>query len=111
VDLASLGSAGVAVLPDATVVVRLPPGEILSVAIDEQETRVWDRQKTWWTPWVPYSKDLEQRARVAGLDAARKAALDMGILKQAERNAETSIRSLLQLAGVKSVKVIPAGVS
>ena len=35
----------------------------------------------------------------------------MGILKDAERNAESSIRGLLGLAGVKSVIVLPASVS
>jgi hypothetical protein len=54
---------------------------------------------------------LEKKARLAGIEAARQAALDMGILKQAERNAETSIRALLQLAGVDEVEVVPAGIS
>lgn len=111
IDLAGLRPADVTVQPDGTVVLRLPPAKILNVSIDEKQTSVWDRSKTWWTPWVPYSLDLEQRARLAGVEAVNKAALDMGILHQAERNAETSIRGLLALAGVKSVRIIPARIS
>ena len=111
IDLASLRPDDVLVRPDGTVVVRLPAPKILNVSIDEKETKVWDRQKTWWTPWVSYSLDLEQRARLAGLEAANQAALDMGILPQAEKNAETSIRGLLGLAGIKAVEVVSAKVS
>jgi len=110
IDLASLRPDDVVVRPDGTVVVRLPAAKILSVSIDEKETKVWDRQKTWWTPWVAYSLDLEQRARLAGIAAAGQAALDMGVLPQAELNAETSIRGLLGLAGVKAVQIVaPVG--
>jgi hypothetical protein len=96
---------------DGATIVRLPRPEILEVAIDEKQTKVWDRRVTWWTPWVPFSLDLEKTARQRGLDAAREAALEMGILNQAERNAETSIRTLLELAGVKTVEFVPAGTS
>jgi hypothetical protein len=105
IDLASLGPDDVKVRPDGTVVVRLPEAKILNVSIDEKETKVWDRYKTWWTPWVGYSLDLEQRARLAGIEAATRSALDMGVLSQAEINAETSIRGLLGLAGVKAVQI------
>jgi len=93
---------------DGSVTVQLPPPTILDVSIDEKNTKVWDRQKTWWTPWVPYSLDLEQRARIAGLEGARQAALDMGILRNADQNARDSVRVLLELAGAKRVVVSPA---
>ncbi len=109
IDLASLRQEDVTVRVDGTVVVRLPAAKVLNVTVDEGETKVWDRTKTWWTPWVPYGLDLEQRARRAGVEAIEKAALEMGILGQAERNAETSIRGLLGLAGVKNVLVVPGG--
>jgi Protein of unknown function (DUF4230) len=108
VDLASLGPKDVIAGKDGTVTVSLPRSKILNVAIDENETKVWDRQKTWWTPWVPYSLDLEKRARIIGLDAAKESALQMGILAASQKNAETSVRSLLGLAGVKAVTIVPA---
>ena len=100
VDLASMHAGDVAVHKDG-VTMHLPEPKLLNVIIDEKETKVWDRQKTWWTPWVPYSLDLEQRARLAGLDAVKQTAVDMGILGQAQRNAQSSIRALLALAGVR----------
>jgi hypothetical protein len=106
VDLASLRPEDVTVHPDGTVALRLPPAKILNLFINEKQTKVWDRQKTWWAPWIPYSLDLEQRARMTGIETAKQAALDMGILAQADRNAETSIRGLLGLAGVKSVRFV-----
>ena len=111
IDLAGLQPRDVSTDKDGTVTLRLPPARILNVAVDEKQTKVWDREKTWWTPWVPYSRDFEQRARIAGVDAIRQAALDMGILRQAERNAESAISTLLGLAGVRKVVVIPASVS
>lgn len=91
---------------DGKLVIRIPAPEILSVAIDEKATRVWDRQKTWWTPWIPYSPDLEGRARREGLISARNAAIEMGILKQAEANAQAAIHSLLTLSGAAEVIVL-----
>lgn len=111
IDLSGLQPNAIAVRNDGGVIVRLPAPQILLVAVDEKETKVWDRQKTWWTPWVPYSPDLEGRARSAGLEAVKKAALDMGILREAERNAETSLRGLLGLAGFRSVQIMPARIS
>jgi hypothetical protein len=106
VDLARMQPDDVTVRSDGAVELRLPMAKILNLSIDEKQTKVWDRQKTWWTPWVPYSLDLEHRARLAGLDAVKQAALEMGILGQAQRNAETSIRGLLGLAGVKSIRIM-----
>src|SRR5688572_17346118 len=82
VDLANLRQDQVDV-DGESVTVRLPPAQILNASIDEKETKVWDRSRTWWTPWAPYSKELEGRAREQGLEAARQAALEMGILRQA----------------------------
>lgn len=111
VDLAGLTEQQVEVQRDGAVILRLPPARVLNVSIDEKQTQVWDRSRTWWTPWIPYSRDLETRARQQGIEAAKKAALEMGILRQAEQNAEAAIRSLLALAGVKRVTIIPARVS
>lgn len=107
VDLASLTAADVGVERGGAVVIRLPRARLLSVAVEEESTRVWDRSKTWWTPWIPYGRDLERRARLQGMEAARQAALEMGILDQAQRNAEDAIRGLLSLVGVGEVRVLP----
>jgi len=111
IDLSLLHADSVTIRPGREVLLHLPPAKILNVTVDEKETKVWDRQKTWWTPWVPYSLDLEHRARKAGVEAVKQAALEMGILAQADRNAEASIRSFLTLAGVKSVTIVRGNVS
>ena len=107
IDLAALRPEDVSVGPNGGIVIRLPQAQILHVSIDENQTKVWDRQKTWWAPWIPYSLDLEHRARVSGLEQAKQAALEMGILSQAESSAMTSIRGLLGLVGVKTVVFLP----
>ncbi len=74
--------------------------EILHVVVDEKSTKVWDRQVTWWTPWVPYNQDLERQARVAALESIRESAMEMGILVDVQANARTSIRRLLEAVGI-----------
>ena len=86
--------------------IALPPPKILHIVVDDKETRVWDRSVTWWTPWVPANLDLERQARLAAKEAIEKSALDMGILEQAKKNAQMSIRGLLMGLGAKSVAFI-----
>jgi hypothetical protein len=103
IDLSMLQAGDVRVLPDKSVQVMLPAPRIVHVIIDDKQTKVWDRQITWWTPWVPYNPDLERQARLAAKDEIERTALEMGILDQARRNAEVSIRNLLEAFGVKAV--------
>ena len=105
IDLSAIKSSDVKVLPDKAIYVGLPAPRIVHIIIDEKQTKVWDRRITWWTPWVPFNPDLERQARLTAKEEIEKAALDMGILDQARRNAEVSIRSLLETLGVKAVTV------
>ncbi|NQU12273.1 DUF4230 domain-containing protein [bacterium] len=107
VDLAGLTDADVAVAPDRTVNIRLPAPRVMHVYINDQETRIWDRQKTWWTPWVPFNPELDQKARLLALESVQAAALDMGILRDAQANAERSIRRVLSLGGLAPVRFAP----
>lgn len=102
VDLATL-SPGAIKIQGGNIRVALPPARIFHIVIDDNQTKVWDRQITWWTPWVSPDPDLERQARLAAIKSVQQAALDMGILDQARRNAETVIRNLLQTLGAKSV--------
>src|SRR4051812_9108562 len=94
VDLADLRPEDV-VLSGRQALVRLPAPKMLASYLDESQTKIWDRHVTWWTPWVPYSPDLEHRARLQALDEIRKAAIKMGILDRAGQNAESAIRQVL----------------
>jgi hypothetical protein len=108
IDLSALTASDVKLLPARRMQVVLPPPKIVHIVIDDKQTKVWDRRITWWTPWVPFNPDLERQARLAARDAIERAAIEMGILDQARRNAEAGIRSLLETLGVKSVSVSSA---
>ena len=105
IDLSTLKPGDVKTLPGNAIYITLPPPKIVHIVIDDKQTKVWDRRITWWTPWVPFNPDLERQARVTARNEIEKAALEMGILDQARRNAEVSIRSLLETLGVKAVNV------
>jgi hypothetical protein len=103
IDLSQISEKDVKRLPDGRVAMVLPPPKIIRVVIDDKETKVWDRSITWWTPWVPYNKDLERQARLTAKEQIEKAAIDAGILDQAKRSADASIRTLLETLGVKAI--------
>jgi hypothetical protein len=103
VDLSTLTPGSIQVLPHGELKLALPPARIFHIVIDDKQTKVWDRQITWWTPWVSPDPDLERQARLAANKSIEEAALEMGILDQARRNAEVVIRNLLQTLGAKSV--------
>jgi hypothetical protein len=108
IDLSRVAAGDVRLLPTKRMQVVLPPPKIIHIVIDDKETKVWDRRITWWTPWVPFNPDLERQARLAALDAIERAAIDMGILDQARRNAQAAIQSLLENLGINSVTVVSA---
>jgi uncharacterized protein DUF4230 len=107
VDLAALPPGAIKISAHNEIKLALPPPRIFHILIDDNQTKVWDRQITWWTPWVSPDPDLERQARLAANESVKQAALDMGILDQARRNAETVIRNLLQTLGAKSVTLGP----
>jgi hypothetical protein len=106
IDLSTLGEKDVQVLPGKQVRIALPAAKIVHIVIDDRQTKVWDRRITWWTPWVPYNPDLERQARLQAAKEIEQAALQMGILDQARRNAEAGVGSLLETLGVKSVSFV-----
>ena len=103
INLTELKDKDIRVTGDRQVEIKLPSSKILHVEFDEKNTKVWDRTKTWWTPWVPYDIDLEKKARLAALDSVRQEALDMGILLDAQVNAQNLIRALLHPLGIEHV--------
>ena len=103
VDLNEFNQYNVETLKGHDAVIRMPAPKIMEAFLDEKNTKVWDRSITWWTPWVSPDVDLEHKARLQALEDIKKAALEMGILGEARRNAEMDIRGVLQAAGVKKV--------
>jgi hypothetical protein len=103
VDLSQLGEDDVDVDPDVRrVTIVLPPPEITFVALDNDATRVYDRDLGLLTRGDP---QLESEARRAAEDVLRRGALDAGILDEAERSARTAVASFLRSLGFEDVTV------
>lgn len=101
VDLAEIGQDDVRVNGEA-VTIRLPEPEILDSSLDEENTRVYDRDRGLLN--LGADDALVQEAR---LDAEREilsAARENDILGQAERNAEDSIRAFVTTLGFEEVR-------
>jgi hypothetical protein len=103
VDLSQLSKQDVTSVDAGSLAISLPAPRVMHVFVNDNETKVWDRGKTWWTPWVDFNPELEQNARRAALEAVQQAALQMGILSNAQQNAETTIREFLRTAGITNV--------
>ena len=101
VNLADIGRDDVRVSGDS-VTIRLPEPEILSVSLDEEQTRVYDRD---FSPLnLRPDDDLVEEARAAAVEEIEQAAQKNDILKTAERNAENSIRAFVTSLGFEEVR-------
>ena len=103
VDLAELGRDDVRVNGE-TVTIRLPEPEILSVSLDEGETRIYDRDYGLLN--IHPDDELVEEARDAALDRIEEAARDEDILDQAEQNAQDSIRAFVTSLELEKVEVV-----
>jgi Protein of unknown function (DUF4230) len=99
IDLQQLSSHDL-VLEDGVVKVQLPAAEIFVATLDNDKSYVYDRD----TGLLTHGDiNLETLARQAAEDQIKQAALDDGILTQAQANAESLIRSLLNRLGYLQV--------
>ncbi len=103
VNLADIGKDDVRVNGDK-VTIRLPEPEILSTSLDEDETRVYDRD----FGFLNFRPDdeLVEQARLDAEQKIRAAALENGILDYAESNAEQSIRTFVTTLGFEEVEFV-----
>jgi hypothetical protein len=103
VDLAKLGPADVVVDIDARKAkIRLPPGEILSSALDGDKTYVHTRKTG---VLARRRENLETRARKEAENTLVQAALEAGILARAEENATRVVGELVRSLGYEHVDV------
>jgi len=79
---------------------HIPAPEIFSTRLDSAKTRVYSRQTGWLVPTDP---DLETRVREQAERMLREDAQAGGILKNAQDNAESAVRGLLQGFGFETV--------
>ncbi len=101
VDLSGVGGNDVRVTND-TVTIRLPEPEVLSASLDEDKTRVYDRD---YSPLnLRPDDDLVEEARSTAEERIEAAARENGILDTAETNAESSIRAFVKALGFEEVR-------
>jgi hypothetical protein len=105
VDLAKLKSEDL-VFNDGQMNVHLPEAEIFIATLDNSKSYVYDRD----TGLLTHGDiNLETTARQAAEEQIRQAALEDGILEQAQTNAENFIQSLLNKLGFTQVSFTPSG--
>ncbi|MGA7411416.1 MAG: DUF4230 domain-containing protein [Bryobacteraceae bacterium] len=95
VDLSSITPGDIQIAVGRRASVTIPRAKVMHVFLDEHKVKVWDRRITWWTPWIAPDPDLEHRARLTALDDIKAAAIEMGILEDAQRNAQSAIHAFL----------------
>lgn len=101
VDLGDIGKEDVSVNSD-TVTIDLPEPQILSASLDEEKTRVYDRD---FSPLnVHPDDDLVEEARLQAVKKIGDAARENEILVTAEHNAEDSVRAFVTTLGFEEVR-------
>jgi hypothetical protein len=101
VDLKQLGKTDVRVQGD-TVHVHLPTAQILVARIDNERSRVYERNTGL---LVPADPGLESQVRQTAEQQITQAALDDKILDKARDNARVSVTGLLYALGFRNVDV------
>ncbi|MFN3308833.1 MAG: DUF4230 domain-containing protein [Anaerolineales bacterium] len=87
-------------LENGVLVVRLPEAEIFIATLDNAKSYVYDRETGLFTKG---NIQLETEARRAAEEEIRKAALEDGILEQANRNAQAYLLRLFLQLGYRDV--------
>jgi uncharacterized protein DUF4230 len=107
VDLSLLNRNDVWKQPDGTLMMRLPPPQVLVSRVDNRESRVLNRK----TGLLRRADiDLESRARQHAEQEIRNEAVRKGILKLASQNAEGKLAQFLHTLGFQKVAFVqPSG--
>lgn len=100
-DLSQLKKTDVRREPNGTIVMRLPPSQILVSRVDNRETHVVARKTGLFRREDP---DLEGRARQYAEQAIRNEAMRRGILDQATQNGQLRVADLLRTLGFQRVR-------
>jgi hypothetical protein len=106
VDMSLLNKTDAWRQPDGTVVIRLPPSQVLVTRVDNKESHVISRKTG-----ILRKADinLESRARQRAEQEIRNEAVRKGILNLASQNAELKLAEFLHTTGVQRVKFVKSG--
>jgi Protein of unknown function (DUF4230) len=105
VDLSLLQPKDIHREPDGTIVVHLPPPQILVSRIDNRASHVIDRRTG---VFRRADIGMEGRARQFAEQNIRNEAMHKGILPMAQQNAEARIAELLHTLGAVKVRFVDA---
>jgi hypothetical protein len=104
VDLAKLKDSDVTITPDGkTITLRLPPSEIFSKSLNNDRTRVYDRQTG---IFASENKDLETQARSAAEAEILQAACEGGVMQKSADEAKRAVEQFVRLLDFEVVNVI-----
>jgi hypothetical protein len=106
VDLSLLKPDDVHREPNGTIVVRLPPPQILVSRLDNRASHVIDRRTG---VFRRADIGLEGRARQYAEQNIRNEAVRKGVLPMAQQNAEGRVAELLHTLGAAKVRFVDAG--
>jgi hypothetical protein len=108
IDMSKLKDSDVIISADGkSITITLPPSEIFSKGLDNQRTRVYDRQTRIGTQIIGgENKDLETQARLEGESAILQAACEGGIMQKAADEAQRSMEQFLRLLKFQEVQVV-----
>jgi hypothetical protein len=108
VDLSTLSEEDVVVADGGTTVtLQAPPVQVFSVFLDNDKTRVYDRQQGW---LASPNKDLETIARQRAETGILRAACEGGVMQRATDDAHRTIEQLLQVLDFEHAVVVPSPV-
>ncbi len=104
VDLAKLKDSDVTISADGkTITLRLPPSEIFSKSLNNDRTRVYDRQTG---IFASENKDLETQARSAAEGEILQAACEGGVMQKSADEAKRAVEQFVRLLDFEVVNVI-----
>jgi hypothetical protein len=101
VDLSSIKDEDVQV-GENRVRIKLPEPELLGSSLDEEKTKLYDRDQGLLR--LRPDDDLVKEARIEAEDKILAAANENGILDTAEQNAESTIRTFAKTLGFEEVE-------
>lgn len=103
VDLREVDAGDITIDEEANAIsLRLPAPRITAIEVDNEQTRVYDRDTGLFTSGDP---DLERAARQVAEDSMVQAAIDAGLHDRAEEATALAMRELLTTLGWSSVEV------
>jgi hypothetical protein len=99
VDLSQVKASNV-LIDGRSVIISMPPAQLLSVSLDNSKTRVYSRITGL---LVPADPNLESEVREKAETDLRQSALDSGILTTAQGNARATLTTMLHSLGFQQI--------